>query len=161
MRAVGLGLSDIKPRTLYWALGGFAAALPTVFGLSLLSQLLLGGGVGESNPLIPMLVSGRDWETRLPLLLNVVLLAPLFEEFLFRGFLLSQFRRHAGESGAVMLSALMFGAMHMSPDALLPLTGLGVILAIVARASGGLWAPVLLHSLWNAATMATVICLYD
>jgi membrane protease YdiL (CAAX protease family) len=93
--------------------------------------------------------------------LNVVLLAPLFEEFLFRGFLLSQFRRHAGESGAVMLSALMFGAMHMSPDALLPLTGLGVILAIVARASGGLWAPVLLHSLWNAATMATVICLYD
>ncbi len=161
MRAVGLGLSDIRLRTLYWALGGFAAALPTVFGLTVLSQLLLGGGVGEANPLIPMLVAGTDWETRLPLLLNVVLLAPLFEEFLFRGFLLSQFRRYAGETGAVMLSSLLFGAMHMSPDALLPLTGLGIILAVVARASGGLWAPVLLHALWNAATMAGVICLYD
>ena len=48
----------------------------------------------------------------LTLLLFFVLFAPCFEEFVFRGKILGLLRAPLGPRGAVLVSALLFGALH-------------------------------------------------
>jgi membrane protease YdiL (CAAX protease family) len=100
------------------------------------------------------------------------LLAPFFEEIVFRGFLFNSLRKVfregkifklVGESPrfadycAVSLSACMFAMAHMDPTAFLQLFLIGVLLAELYRRSGTLVCPMLLHALNNiVATMLIV-----
>ncbi len=83
---------------------------------------------------------------------QTVLLAPLAEEWLFRGAML---RRLAplGERGAVVASALCFALSHGSPNQLLYALVGGLMLGYVALCTGRLWCCVLLHMGVNAAAL--------
>ncbi|MFN9952681.1 MAG: lysostaphin resistance A-like protein, partial [bacterium] len=59
------------------------------------------------------------------------MLAPLFEETLFRGLLLPVLGRHLGGMGAVLVSALMFALAHLSLGELVPLSVLGIGLGLL------------------------------
>lgn len=158
--SLGLGLRDLNLRSLAWGGAGYLVALPVVFTLSLLSQLLLGGGEADVNPIIPILVDSLGSPDKWIITLNVAVVAPLFEEFFFRGFLMDRFQKYLGMLNAILLSALVFGAIHLSLPSFLPLMGLGVILAVVARYSGSLWSSVVTHGLWNLTTVISLIMFY-
>lgn len=83
---------------------------------------------------------------------QTVLLAPLAEEWLFRG---SMLRRLAplGERGAVVVSALCFALSHSSPHQLLYALVGGLVLGYTALRTGRLWCCVLLHMGVNAAAL--------
>ena len=76
--------------------------------------------------------------------------APLFEEVLFRGFLLPALLRFLPLAAAVPVHALLFALHHSSLQALLPLTFLGVLWACLYAASHNLLVTVLIHAMWNA-----------
>jgi membrane protease YdiL (CAAX protease family) len=154
---VSLSKRDLHPRALLWGLAGFAAALPVVWSLSLLSLVLVGG---DTHPAIPVFIGSESAVDRWMLLFTVCALAPLFEEFLFRGFLWNRFNKMLGVYSGTALSALVFAAVHLSLGSFLPLMGLGVILAVVARHSGSLWASVLTHALWNLMNILFLQLLY-
>jgi len=81
-----------------------------------------------------------------------LVVAPLTEEFLFRGLLFNGFRRHQGPRRAALISGAVFALAHMR---LLPYYFLGgVLLAALYDDTGSLWPPILMHSLWAAATVA-------
>ena len=80
----------------------------------------------------------------------VVVIAPLFEEFLCRGYLLGSLRERYGELRAVLFSALFFGILHVQPVAVVNAFLMGVVLGVVYLATGTLWAPILLHAANNA-----------
>ena len=92
----------------YWTL--FLICLPLLFGGSLignaLSALLSGGR--STNP-VDSLLSELGWIE----VLTTVVLAPLFEEFIFRKQLIDRSARY-GEGAAIVFSALMFGLFHMN-----------------------------------------------
>jgi len=157
LAAVDLRGRDLHLRAMLWGLGGFAAALPVVFGLSLVSLVLVGG---DTHPAIPVFIGSESSVDRGMLLFTVCAIAPLFEEFLFRGFLWNRFNKMLGVSSGTLLSALVFAAAHLSLGSFLPLLGLGVILAVVARHAGSLWASVLTHALWNLMNIAFLQLLY-
>ena len=81
---------------------------------------------------------------------GTVLLAPLVEEVLYRGMLLSWLRRRMGRHGSVIVSAAIFAGVHLvDPGTLLLLPGLfviGVGLGYAALRSGGLSLPLYLHA---------------
>ncbi|MDA0673643.1 MAG: CPBP family intramembrane metalloprotease, partial [Cyanobacteria bacterium] len=79
--------------------------------------------------------------------------APLFEEVLFRGFLLPSLTRYMPVGGAIVLSSFIFAAAHLSLSEVLPLMVLGMVLGVVYTRSRNLLAPMLLHSAWNSVTM--------
>jgi membrane protease YdiL (CAAX protease family) len=158
---MGLGWSDLNLRALLWGLGGYMIALPIVFLLSMLSQLLIGGDQQASNPVIPILINSLGTPDQWIICINVGLLAPLFEEILFRGFLLNRFQKYLGFFNGLLLSSMVFGAVHLSLQTFLPLMALGAILAAVARYSGSLWAAVLTHGLWNLTTVITLLVFYS
>ena len=86
-------------------------------------------------------------------LFTAAVAAPVFEELLFRGFLLPSLTRYFPVWGAIALSALVFAIAHLSLSEVLPLAVLGSVLGVVYVRSRNLMAPMLLHSLWNSITM--------
>ena len=69
-----------------------------------------------------------DTQITFPNVLNICLLAPIAEEITFRGVLLGGLlRMHCQPWLAILLSAIIFGAIHMSPMTFLGVTIGGVI----------------------------------
>ncbi|HEY9737143.1 MAG TPA: CPBP family glutamic-type intramembrane protease [Trichocoleus sp.] len=143
---------DLKGRWWLWGLGGYLVALPLMLGVSLINQQLW-QGQGGSNPLLQTVLEEQDPVALLVFLLTAAVAAPLFEEALFRGFLLPSLTRYMPAWGAIGLSAFIFAAAHLSLSEVLPLTLLGVVLGFVYTRSRNLLAPMLLHSAWNSVTM--------
>ena len=128
--------------------GTYFTALGVLY-LSNLVTLVLTGWLQEftgqpvSDPVDSMLNQ--------PVWLNILLsclLAPLAEEWLFRGVLLSRLRPY-GDRFAMVASALLFAMMHGNLSQLLYAFGVGLVLARVVLKTGCLWQTVVLHALVN------------
>lgn len=143
---------------LWWGLGGYCAALPIVILVSLINQQLW-QGQGGSNPLLQLALESQDFVALGIFYLTAAIAAPLFEEVLFRGFLLPSLTRYLPVWGAIMASALLFAIAHLSLSEILPLTALGIVLGVVYTRSRNLLAPMLLHSLWNSGTLLSLFLL--
>lgn len=135
-----------------WGIGGYLTALPIMLGVSFLNQQFW-QGQGGSNPLLQTVVEESDPIALIIFFLTAAVAAPLFEEFLFRGFLLPSLTRYMPVWGAMLLSSFIFAAAHLSLSEVVPLMTLGFILAFVYVRSRNLLAPMLLHSAWNSVTM--------
>ena len=88
-------------------------------------------------------------------LLGVGVFAPLFEEFLFRGFLFKSLLRSMNPHLVVWLTSIAFGLLHV-PQYNLALGGLvmalGVILGYSRYYSGSLTIPIVLHIFNNVVS---------
>jgi hypothetical protein len=141
-----------------WGIGGYFVALPLVLVVSLLNQKLLqdqGGG----NPILEIILQGRDRFTIVLLWVLVAVCAPLFEETLFRGFFLTSLTRYLPMWQAIACSGLVFAIAHLNVGDLLPLTVLGMLLGFVYLRSRNLFASMLLHSLWNSGSFVGLLIL--
>jgi membrane protease YdiL (CAAX protease family) len=153
-RPIPEGMFRIKlsGRGFLWGLGGYFVALPLMLLVSLLNQQIW-QGQGGSNPLLQTVLEEQDPVALLVFFLTAAVAAPLFEEVLFRGFLLPSLTRVLPVWGAIVLSSFVFAAAHLSLSEVLPLTVLGMILGLVYTRSRNLLSPMVLHSAWNSVTM--------
>jgi membrane protease YdiL (CAAX protease family) len=87
----------------------------------------------------------------------VVIAAPIWEEFLFRGFLYAGLRESwLGERGTVLATSLLFGGIHASQYdtfGVVATIGVGLMLGIGRAASGSLYVPIAMHIANNALAM--------
>jgi membrane protease YdiL (CAAX protease family) len=113
--------------------------LPLVALASWLLQLVW-TDPGGTNPLLEMVLDTTDGWALGAFALTAVVLAPLFEETLFRGVLLPVVARHLGARWAVLISALVFAIAHLSLAELAPLSVLGVGLGLLRWQTGRLAA---------------------
>jgi hypothetical protein len=141
-----------KSRWYLWGLGGYLVALPLMILVSLINQQIW-QGEGGSNPLLQIVLEERDPISLAIFFFTAAVAAPVFEETLFRGFLLPSLTRYVPVGGAIALSALVFATAHLSLSEVLPLATLGIVLGVVYTRSRDLLAAILLHSLWNSITM--------
>jgi uncharacterized protein len=135
-----------------WGLGGYFVALPLMLVVSVVNQQIW-QGQGGSNPLLQIVLEEKDGVALGLFLFTAAIAAPVFEEILFRGFLLPSLTRYFPTWGAIALSSLIFATAHLSLSEILPLTVLGAILGFVYTRSRGLLSSIMLHSLWNSVTM--------
>ena len=149
-RPIGSGLG--------WALSRLLMVLPAVALVGWLVEQLVGDG-GGSNPLLELVLTTGN-----PLALGcfaftAIVLAPLFEETLFRGVLLPVLARRWGTGWGLLISALTFGLAHLSLAELPALTVLGLGLGWLRLRSGRLGSCVLMHGLWNGLTFVNLLLL--
>lgn len=83
---------------------------------------------------------------------RVCVLAPLAEEFVFRGVLLALLRPCG--RWAVPVQAALFAALHASPAAAGYAFAMGLVLGWAAEQSGSLWPGVVLHTMNNGIVLA-------
>lgn len=86
--------------------------------------------------------------------LVAVIMAPLFEEIIFRGFLFRGFANSWGWLWGAIFSAAIFGAAHAQLDVFLPLASLGFVLAWAYRRTGSLWTCITMHAIFNLVAVA-------
>ncbi len=134
-----LPLSRLVPHVaLGLALGAGLQAL-TVLSISLVAQVQI-SGPNAPAVMVPALADALE--------------TAVFEEILWRGMLLAWLETRWGSGRALLISALLFGAMHFanpgfSPVAVVGLVAAGVLLGAAWIAARSLWLPIGLHLAWN------------
>jgi hypothetical protein len=138
-------------------LGFFALAFAAVLAVSLAMSPLLPGGEPPQKALLELLAHLHGAWAVILLFLTVAVLAPIFEELMFRGFLLpwlgERLQPRLGPKFARLLAiavtGLSFAAMHLQPLGLPTLTTLGIVLGFAFLRTGNLASAIVVHGLWN------------
>ncbi len=140
------------------ALRGWLMVIPLVLLTGWIVNLVV-GDQGGSNPLLELVLKSRDPFALILLIITTVVLAPLFEELVFRGVLLPVLAKGVGSFWGIIVSALVFALAHLSVGELAPLFVLGIGLSILRLSSGRLFPCMLMHSLWNGVTFTSLLLL--
>jgi len=137
---------------------GWLTIVPFVLLISLIMNSLIDNQNG-SNPLLEIVLNNNNYLSFFLLFITTTLLAPLFEEIIFRGILLPTLSRDFGVISGIIVSAFIFALAHLSLGEMPPLFVLGIGLAITRIASGSLFSSVIMHSLWNGLTFLNLFLL--
>lgn len=87
------------------------------------------------------------------MIVAAVIVAPICEEIVFRGYFYAAGKKFAGPWAAGICSALVFGATHGNFAALLPLIVFGGVLVFVYEKTGSIWASMAVHCCFNGTTV--------
>jgi membrane protease YdiL (CAAX protease family) len=142
----------------FWGVGGYLVAVPLVLFVSLLNQQIWHGN-GGSNPILPIALENNDHIALAVFFGTASIAAPIFEEIMFRGFLLSSLTRYLPVWGAILVSGFVFAIAHLNISEVLPLAILGIVLGFVYTRSRNLLASMLVHCLWNSVTLLSLFLL--
>ncbi len=83
-------------------------------------------------------------------ILGAVVIAPLVEEMVFRGFFQQQLEQvYRNATVAVLLSSLLFTILHFNPWWSLQIYILGLVLGYLAWRTGSIWPPIVIHAIVN------------
>ena len=155
------GLQGVSlPTNLKAACVGLVAALPLVYFIHSLCLVLLGVDA-EPQPLIQFLAQHPSLEDRLLLTGMALVIAPVTEELIFRGYIFGVLCRYVGKWWALLISAMVFAAIHAHIPSLAGLFALAITLTLVYEGTGSLWAAILMHSLFNAITVVFTLAWPD
>ncbi len=141
-------------RSLTWGLGFIALAVASVLTVALVMSPFLKAVQPPQRELLD-LVGKTKGPFALPLLfLTVAVVAPCFEELMFRGFLLPFLSQQwkslrGGAFMALVSTSLLFGLIHLQPTAIPTLATLGLVLGFAMFRTGNLLTSILVHGLWN------------
>lgn len=163
LRATGaswtaLGLAGWRWRDdLRLALGGLALVVAPLLGLAAVLDRI----VPYEHPIVEFLRDQRDPVGVALVVVAAVVVAPIAEEFFFRRALQGWLEERLPEAGgalAIGLQAAAFAAAHLGHGlAAAPLFLFGIVLGVVARATGSLAPCVILHALFNAVSVALLL----
>ena len=137
---------------------GWLTIVPFVLLISLIMNSLIENQNG-SNPLLEIVLNNNNYLSFILLFITTSLLAPVFEEIIFRGVLLPTLSREFGIILGIIISAFIFAIAHLSLGEMPPLFILGIGLGITRIASGSLLSSVIMHSLWNGLTFLNLFLL--
>lgn len=110
-----------------------------VFATSLVIEPLM-----KLLPQVPNVYGRGVWS-----LLTLVVMAPLFEEVIFRGVLLESTRARYGVVAAWLISSVVFGVVHLYPAVMVNAVVMGLILGFVYIRTASLWPAIILHAFNN------------
>jgi membrane protease YdiL (CAAX protease family) len=96
------------------------------------------------------LVNPTTWWGGWSALFALVLVAPLTEELLFRGWLLQDLKDQYGQRKALLWSSLLFGLVHLELSAILYATLGGLVLGALALRTKSTLASIAMHAGVNA-----------
>ena len=150
----------IKPlkESIYQGFKGWIMIVPFVLLTSLIMNLIVENQAG-SNPLLEIVLNNNNYYAFILLFLTTTIIAPLFEEIIFRGVLLPVLARDYGKIIGILISSFVFALAHLSLNEFPPLFVLGIGLATTRLISGRLSSSIVMHSFWNGLTFLNLFLL--
>jgi membrane protease YdiL (CAAX protease family) len=153
------GVDQTTPlATLGWATGLLFAALPLAGAANAVTVFLLKNQV-TPQPLVKLfseVARNGDYLAVAKILFAGVIVAPICEEFLFRGFFYGVWKRYLGPFGAGFLACALFAAFHASVPALAGLFVLAICLNLAYERTGSLLVPIGMHALFNLVNLVVL-----
>lgn len=120
---------------------GCSMMLVINFGLALLPESWLMSYAESSN----LLVAGSP----AAIIISTMIMAPLIEELIFRGLVISRLRKAVPAWAAIVITALLFGLMHGQILWTTYTFVLGVVFGIVAVKTDSIVSSILVHMTFN------------
>lgn len=144
--AVGMRSAPLAPVvSAGLAVGLGMRAVTATYGIALQRFGLGGRGAPDPTKLLPTNLAG----VALTVIVTCVV-APVVEEMVFRGVLLTAFARRLGVVGGVLVSSVAFAMAHASWYAAPPIFLLSLVLGRLFVRTGTLWQPIAAHAAFNA-----------
>lgn len=131
------------------------AAYPLIFLADVITQRLL-RKAPEKQAIVELFNASSTLEQRVLIIVLAVSVAPLAEEFIFRFFMYNVVKRYFGRAVGVVVSALLFAAVHAHLPSFAPLFVLGSCFAIAYEWSGSILVSMTMHALFNALTLTAL-----
>lgn len=155
--AFGLRNANL-PRALLLAVGVLVVALPIVLALQQLSILTLDkmGWHPADQRAVDLLMAAKSLWMRVYLAFFAVVLAPVAEEFIFRGVLFPWVKQLGWPKLAWVGVSLVFAAIHVNLPTFLPLFVLALVLTWIYDRTDCLIASIAAHSLFNAVNLVVL-----
>ena len=144
--------------SIYQGFKGWIMIIPFVLLTSLIMNLIIKNQAG-SNPLLEIVLNNNNYFAFILLFVTTTLIAPFFEEIIFRGVLLPVLARDYGRTIGILISSFVFALAHLSLNEFPPLFVLGIGLAVTRLISGRLSSSVAMHSFWNGLTFLNLFLL--
>jgi len=82
--------------------------------------------------------------------LMLVVIAPIAEELLFRGYLFGKLRKHAPIWVSILITSVVFAIVHGAWNVGLDVFALSIVLCLLRVVSKSLWPSILLHMMKNS-----------
>ena len=145
--------------------GSDAKLALAALALVLAPLLTLSSGLDQlvpyRHPIIDFLSEHRDPLSLAMVFVSAVVVAPIAEEFFFRGVLQGWLQKRLpelGGLGAIAIASLAFGLAHVGQGlAWIPLVFFGMTVGYLAKQTGSIVPGIIVHSLFNAVSVVLVL----
>lgn len=135
-------------------------ALLALYPVLNLTQEVILSFVGEkeaTQEVLLFLIRSTTWEDKVLVAVMALVFAPVSEELIFRGFLYGVARQYGGRWAGMTVSAALFAAIHIHLPSMPALFLLAIGLTLIYERTRSLWAPIIVHMLFNAGTVIYVL----
>lgn len=135
-------------------------AYPLIIVASTLSQILLAAGGDDDNSaqeLVRFFVQSDVQYAKWVVAISAMVIAPMYEEFIFRGYIYGVVRRYGGVTVGVLFNAALFASIHVHLPSFAPLFVLAVCLSLAYEWTGSLWVPMCMHAMFNSLTVINLL----
>ena len=143
-------------------LGGSLLALAAAYPVLMLVQaMVLGVSGGQMQPqdVVQFLQEAKSPRDRFAVMTMAVVIAPVAEEIIFRGYLYPAGKRFVGPFSSVVATSLLFAVLHGHAASVPALFTLAVCLALAYEKTGTLLVPMAMHAVFNAISVAAIMFL--
>ncbi|WP_026528520.1 CPBP family intramembrane glutamic endopeptidase [Butyrivibrio sp. VCD2006] len=145
-----LGFHKVKFTTILLTILLTIVVTPIFMCVNLISQLFVSNTVVQTTN---EMIDGSIIMT----IIATSVIAPLFEEATFRGFFYNGIKDRSSVLKGAIVSAILFGMMHLNLNQFCYAAVLGFIFALANQASGSTWTSVIMHFLINIINVVQLI----
>lgn len=146
-----------KPRHMWrvFGLGRRVDWLLVLAGMAVIAGIDWGlyclGSASEADPTDFMEAAQLDFPALASLVFSSAIVAPVFEEIVFRGFLFQGLRMKTGAGWAAVVSSVLFALTHTQYDSLgwISVGAMGMVACYLTLRTGSLKSAIALHALGN------------
>lgn len=141
------------------ALGWTAIVVIVALALEFIYEIALQkiGWQPKAQTAVELLMDAPFWPTGIYMGIFTIVLAPVAEEFIFRGVLFPFIKQLGWPKLAWFGVSFLFALIHGSLAILIPLFVLALALTWLYEKTGNLLAPIAAHSLFNAANLVILL----
>jgi membrane protease YdiL (CAAX protease family) len=155
--AFGLRGPDLK-KSLMLAVGVLTISLPVVWLLQGVSGIALEkiGVPAENQRAVEIFLDLKSSWVRVSFGIFAVVVAPVAEEFVFRGMLYPFVKQLGSPRAALFGVSALFAAIHFDAGTFVPLFALALVLTWLYEKTDNLLAPIAAHSLFNGTNLVAL-----
>ena len=159
LRELGLG-RRLSLRAALQGAAGYAVFVAVLAGLALMSHWAgLTDLPAAAQTATEILFTARGLPELAIYFLLICVIAPFLEEIIFRGFIYAGLRRRFAPTAAMVISALLFGAAHITQafGGMIAIMLVGVLLAALYERTRLLWPSIVAHALHNTLVFIIIV----
>lgn len=147
-------------KRVFWIMPAFVIAMMVVGAL-----MKLGGWQGwieatygaKQQTMVMLMKNSSDFALLGAIIISAVIIAPIAEEVIFRGYIYPVVKRYSEHWFAALFSGLLFGVVHFNMMGLPLLVVIGVVLVILYEKTGSLWVTIGCHAAFNATNIGFML----